>query len=90
MDSKKTINKTENKMTKKIKLRLYMLVGQQLRLQLRQKWPAPGLRLQHPGCNVTMEMSYYQKINFHKNDLKSYLLRHINTAIAHKHLILLK
>ena len=63
-----------------------MLVGQ----QLRQKWPAPGLRLQHPGCNVTMEMSYYQKINFHKNDLKSYLLRHINTTIAHKHLILLK
>ena len=35
-------------------------------------------------------MSYYQKINFGKNDKKSYLLRHINITIAHKNLILLK
>ena len=35
-------------------------------------------------------MSYYQKINFGKNDQKSYLLRHINMTIAHKNLILLE
>ena len=40
--------------------------------------------------NVTMKMSYNQKINFGKYDWKSYLLRHINIIIAHKNLILLK